>query len=126
MYYGEPRTPSESDLQLIEEAGHVAVIAIEGERARAALEKAVDQTKKSEAELRTIIDAIPQAHHRDWCRRKISVRESDVARVHRPDQRRRFRGLFHPEDSERLRDESDAALRRGIPFVCIARQSHGR
>src|SRR5260370_42259634 len=40
MYYAEPRTPTESDLQLIEGAGRVAVIAIEGERARTALEKA--------------------------------------------------------------------------------------
>src|SRR3984893_5464108 len=32
MYYTEPRIPSETDLRLIEGAGHVAVIAIEGER----------------------------------------------------------------------------------------------
>ena len=47
-------------MNLIEGAGHVAVIAIEGERARTALEKASEEIKKSEAELRTIIDAIPQ------------------------------------------------------------------
>ena len=58
MYYGEPRTPTESDLQLIEGAGRVAVIAIEGERARIALEMASEEIKRSEAELRTIIDAI--------------------------------------------------------------------
>jgi hypothetical protein len=33
IYYAEPRSPSESDLQLIEGAGHVAVIAMrENER----------------------------------------------------------------------------------------------
>src|SRR5713226_2298347 len=53
MYYAEPRTPDETDLRLIEGAGHIAVIAIEGERSQAAL-------TKSEAELRTVIDAIPQ------------------------------------------------------------------
>ena len=53
MYYREPRIPSETDLQLIEGAGHIAVIAIEGERSQAA-------STRSEAELRTIIDAIPQ------------------------------------------------------------------
>jgi GAF domain-containing protein len=53
MYYTEPRTPSEADLRLIEGAVHIAVIAIEGERAQAAI-------TKSEAELRTIPDAIPQ------------------------------------------------------------------
>jgi GAF domain-containing protein len=60
MFYAEPRSPSESDLRLIEGAGHVAVIAIEGERAHAALAKAAKEIKKSEAQLRTIIDAIPQ------------------------------------------------------------------
>jgi PAS domain-containing protein len=60
MYYAEPRTPSDSDLRPIEGAGHVAVIAIEGERAQAALAKASQEIKKSEAQLRTIIDAIPQ------------------------------------------------------------------
>ncbi len=30
MYYTEPRTPSDANLRLIEGAGHVAVIAIEG------------------------------------------------------------------------------------------------
>ena len=60
MYYPDPRTPSETDLRLIEGAGHIAVIAIEGERAQAALTKAFDEIAKSEAELRTIIDAIPQ------------------------------------------------------------------
>src|SRR5580693_9813437 len=43
MYYTEPRTPSETDLQLIEGAGHIAVIAIEGERSQAALTKAFEK-----------------------------------------------------------------------------------
>src|SRR6202035_250469 len=60
MYYAETRTPSETDLRLIDGAGHIAIIAIEGERARTALAKASEEIKKSEAELRTIIDAIPQ------------------------------------------------------------------
>jgi hypothetical protein len=47
MYYAEPRTPTESDLQLIGGAGHIAAIAIEGERARPALEEAVEEIKKS-------------------------------------------------------------------------------
>jgi len=59
MYYGEPRTPSSRDLQLIEDAGHIAVIAIEGERARAALKQAFLEIKSSEQELRRITDAIP-------------------------------------------------------------------
>ena len=60
MYYAEPHTPSETDLRLIEGASHIAVIAIEGERSKAALTRAFDEIAKSEAELRTIVDAIPQ------------------------------------------------------------------
>jgi len=52
MYYAEPRTPSETDLRLIEGAGHIAVIAIEGERSQAAL-------RESEERFRLIVDTIP-------------------------------------------------------------------
>jgi formate hydrogenlyase transcriptional activator len=64
MYYTEPRTPSETDLQLIEGAGHIAVIAIEGERSQAALQRAYQEIKQSEARLRKIIDTIPTLA---WC-----------------------------------------------------------
>jgi PAS domain S-box-containing protein len=37
MYYGEPRVPASNDLELIEAAGHIALIAIQMERAQAAL-----------------------------------------------------------------------------------------
>src|SRR5215472_7687753 len=37
MYYFEPRTPSAGDLQLIEGASHIALIAMEIERSRASL-----------------------------------------------------------------------------------------
>jgi PAS domain S-box-containing protein len=120
MYYSEPRIPSETDLRLIEGAGHVAVIAIEGERARTALEKASEEIKKSEAELRTIIDAIPQlivALGADgnflYANQAVSeftgLTKEEVASE-------RFREVFHPEDTERLRDERDAAIARGAAF----------
>src|ERR1700731_460064 len=121
MYYAEPRIPSESDLQLIEGAGHVAVIAIEGERARAALAKAVEEIKKSEAQLRTIIDAIPQLvtvlgpDGKNLYANQAVVEYTGLTReeVMADD----FRGrVFHPEDVERLRDERRVALARGIPF----------
>jgi formate hydrogenlyase transcriptional activator len=59
MYYEEPRPPNQSDLELIEGAAHVALIAIQGERAHAALDKALNEAKTSEAQLRKIIDTIP-------------------------------------------------------------------
>src|SRR3984893_8060894 len=64
MYYTEPRTPSETDLGLIEGAGHIAVIAIEGERTQEALRSAFQEVRTSEARLRKIIDTIPTLA---WC-----------------------------------------------------------
>jgi PAS domain S-box-containing protein len=105
---------------LIEGAGHVAVIAIEGERARTALEKASEEIKKSEAELRTIIDAIPQLivalgadgnflYANQAASEFTGLTKEEVASE-------RFREFFHPEDTERLRDERDAAIARGAAF----------
>ena len=59
MYYAEPRSPNSSDLELIEAAGHIARIAIERERSRAALTKALDEIRNTESQLRRIIDTIP-------------------------------------------------------------------
>jgi PAS domain-containing protein len=59
MYYAEPRRPSASDLQLIEGAAHIALIATEAERSRTSLKKALDEIKKSKAQLETILNTIP-------------------------------------------------------------------
>ena len=64
LYYRQPRAPSDRDLQMIEDAAHIAVIAIEGQRSREALKKALLDVKRSEHQLRTIIDAIPTLA---WC-----------------------------------------------------------
>ena len=121
IYYSEPRTPSESDLRLIEGAGHIAVIAIEGERARAALAKATEELKKSEAELRMIVDAIPQS---------VSVLTPDGRNIYQNQALMDYTGLtkeevmaedfrarvFHPEDVQRLREERQQGLASGVPF----------
>src|SRR5216684_2254457 len=67
MYYPEARIPSETDLRLIEGAGHIAVIAIEGERSQEALRSAFEEIRNSEGklqqderELRQLIDFLPQ------------------------------------------------------------------
>src|SRR2546425_3238170 len=118
LYYPEVRSPNRSDLRLLEDAGHVAVIAIEGERTQAALTKAFAAIKESEAQLREIVDAIPHS---------ITVLgpDGDTLYVNRvaldysgltmnevmaPDYRAR---VFHPDDIERLRDERQKALSRG-------------
>jgi PAS domain S-box-containing protein len=120
MYYAEPRTPSETDLRLIEGAGHIAVIAIEGERAQAALTRAFDEIAKSEAELRTIIDAIPQLiiaigtdgnflYANQAVLEYTGLTKEEVGSE-------KFPEVFHPEDSERLREQRNVAISRGVPF----------
>jgi PAS domain S-box-containing protein len=120
MYYPVPRTPSETDLQLIEGAGHIAVIAIEGERSQAALTRAFDEIAKSEAELRTIIDAIPQliiAIGADGNFQYANQAVLEYTGLTNEEVRsERFYEVFHPEDSERLRDQREAAISRGVPF----------
>ncbi len=62
--YAEPRSPNDTDLRLIEGAGHIAVIAIEGERSQEALRSAFEEIRNSEAKLSKIIDTIPTLA---WC-----------------------------------------------------------
>lgn len=128
IYYPQPKKPTDSDLELIEGAANIAVIAIEGDRSRAALEKAFEDIKKSEAklrqeemELRQITDAIAQS---------IMVLAPDGTALYANQSTLNFSGLtmdavmaadfrtrfFHPEDVERLREERQLALTKGIPF----------
>ena len=60
LYYTSVRRPTPDDVRLVETAARVALIAIERDRSRAALNDAIAEIKKSEAELRTIVSMIPQ------------------------------------------------------------------
>jgi PAS domain S-box-containing protein len=121
LYYLEVRSPNGSDLRLLEDAGHVAVIAIEGERTQAALTKAFEEIKKSEAQLREIVDAIPhsitvlgpEGNTLYVNRVALDYTGLTMSEVMAPDYRAR---VFHPDDVERLRDERQQALSRGTPF----------
>jgi formate hydrogenlyase transcriptional activator len=120
MYYREVRHPGTDDIQLIEYASRIAAIAIERERSRVALTMAFDEIKKSEAELRTIIDAIPQlivAIGADGEFLYANQAIQEYTGLTKEEVRSEgFREIFHPEDSERLRDERAVALSRGVPF----------
>ncbi len=121
LYYPEVRSPNGSDLRLLEDAGHVAVIAIEGERTQAALTKAFEEIKTSEAQLREIVDAIPhsitvlgpEGNTLYVNRVALDYTGLTMREVMAPDYRAR---VFHPDDVERLRDERQKALARGAPF----------
>jgi PAS domain S-box-containing protein len=59
LSYAEPRIPNSRDLELIQAAGHIALVAIELERSHLALKTALLEIQESEVTLRTIIDTIP-------------------------------------------------------------------
>ncbi len=86
----------------------------------AALTRAFEDVAKSEAELRTIIDAIPQliiAIGADGRFLYANQAVLDYTGLTKEEVRTEsFRGVFHPEDSERLRDERELAISRRVPF----------
>src|SRR5260370_33522877 len=119
MYYREVRHPGTHDIQLIDYASPIAGIAIERERSRSALTTAFEQIKKSEAQLRTIIDAIPQliiAIGTDGNFLYANQALLEYTGLTKEEVRSESLGaVLHPEDSERLRDECDSALSRAAP-----------
>jgi formate hydrogenlyase transcriptional activator len=128
IYWREPRSPSECDQKVIAQITHLAAVAIERKRNEAALMRALDEIAKSEAELRTIIDAIPQLIIATGADGKFLSANQAVldytGLTKNAVNSERFQETFHPEDSERLRDERDAALSRGAPFEYERRVRH--
>jgi formate hydrogenlyase transcriptional activator len=119
LSYAEPRTPNETDLQLIEGAGHIAVIAIEGERSQAALHRAYQEIKQSEARLRRIIDTIPTLA---WCSLPDGTGEFWNRRWHEytgltPEAVRGWgwQDAIHPEDLKEITDKWLGFLASGQP-----------
>ncbi len=128
IYWREPRTPTEQDQKIIEQITHLAAVAIERKRNEAALTKALDEITKSEAELRTIIDAIPQLiiaigadgnflHANQAVLEYTGLTKEEVGSE-------KFLDVFHPEDSQRLRDDRASALLRRTPFEYERRVRH--
>ena len=125
IYYTEPRSPDDTDLRLIEGAGHVAVIAIEGERSHAEISKAHEEIAKSEAELRTVTDAIPQlitVFGPDGAFLYANRAVLDYTGLTKEEvNSKTFAAVFHPEDSERTRGEREASVANGVPFETESR-----
>ena len=92
----------------------------ERKRAEGELERAFDEIAKSEVELRTMMDAIPQliigikADGKFLSANQAVLEYTGLTKEEVRSES--FRDVFHPEDSERLRDERDAAILRGVPF----------
>ena len=109
MYFTEPRSPSSTDLELIEGAANIAVIAIEGERSQTALKNAFEEIKQSEARLRKIIDAIPTFA---WCGLPDGSKEFFNQQWHdytglSPEEAHGWgwKVAIHPDDLEKLVDK---------------------
>src|SRR3984957_18625963 len=115
--YAEPRTPNETDLRLIEGAGHIGVIAIEGERSQEALRSAFEEIRNSESRLREIIDTIrtlawcslPDGTGIFWNRRwhEYTGLSLEVARGWG------WRDAIHPEDLKEITDKWRGFLASG-------------
>ena len=131
MYYPEARTPSETDLRLIEGAGHIAVIAIEGERSQEALRSAFEEIRNSEAklrqeerELRQLIDFLPQhvlVLDKDGTLLQVNKTMLDYKGLTLEEMkgggtRERINRDVHPDDLERVQKERSAGLSKGVPF----------
>ena len=121
MYGRAVRLPSPAEMQLIDYAGRIAGIAIERDRSKSALTFALEKIKKSEAELRQIVDVIPQA---------IVVMTPDGKAIYANRATIEYTGLsldevraddfrsrvFHPEDLQRLLEQRRRTLSTPVPF----------
>src|SRR5271170_8135140 len=119
MYFREVRTPTEREIRLIEYASRVAGIAIERDRSQGALQTAFEEIRKSERELRQMVDAIPQA---------IAVLTPDGAPLYANEHVLTYTGIsleeaqkasflgVHPDDLERSQTNRKQGLELGAPF----------
>src|ERR1700730_8574072 len=121
VYSPECRVPTDDDLALIEAAGHVTLLAIERQRSHEALTNALADVRKSETELRRLIDAVAQS---------IVVLNPDGKAIYanrvaleytglslEKVQAAGFReGVFHPDDIARLHETRLRALSGAMPF----------
>jgi formate hydrogenlyase transcriptional activator len=121
MYFREVRSPTESEIQLIDYASRIAGIAIERERSQVALETALEETKKSEGQLRQLVDAIPEFlvvlgpdGSIEYLNRTvldyIGLSADEAMTVNLRER------LYHPEDADRLRESRLKAFSGIVPW----------
>jgi formate hydrogenlyase transcriptional activator len=121
MFYREVREPGPAEIQLIDDASRIAGIAIERDRSKSALTLAFEKIKKSETELREIVDVIPQAivvldpdgsvlYVNKWL---LDYSGMSAEEVMSHDFHNR---LLHAEDVARWQHEGRDSLSRASPF----------
>jgi formate hydrogenlyase transcriptional activator len=121
MYYREVRSPTPREIELIDQASRIAGIAIERERSQVALETALEESKKSEGQLRQLVDAIPEFlvvlgpdGSIEYLNRTvldyIGLSVDEAMKVNLRER------LYHPEDAERLRESRLKAFSGIVPW----------
>jgi formate hydrogenlyase transcriptional activator len=128
IYSTQPQTPKPSDLQLIEGAVHIALLAIERGRTQAALVDALEEIRKSqeqlrrdEEEFRRITDAIPHMivvmhpSGRIIYANRLALDYTGLTLADVQSETFRTRA-FHPEDIHRVHKEREEGLLKGVPF----------
>src|SRR5437899_1969548 len=121
MFYREVREPGPAQIQLIEDASRIAGIAIERDRSKSALAAAFEKIKNSEAELRQIVDVIPQAivvmtpEGKAIYANRATIEYTGLSLDEVRDDGFRSR-VFHPEDLQRLHEYRRKALSSPVPF----------
>ncbi|HEX9483292.1 MAG TPA: PAS domain S-box protein, partial [Gemmatimonadaceae bacterium] len=121
VYSRECRVPTDDDLALIEAAGHVTLLAIERQRSHEALTNALADVRKSETELRRMIDAVAQSivvldpDGKATSANRVALEYTGLSleEVQAPGFRER---VFHPDDIARLREMRLRALSGTTPF----------
>jgi len=121
MYYRDVRTPGPDEIQLIDYASRIAGIAIERERSQVELETALEESKKTEGQLRQLVDAIPEFlvvlrpdGSIEYLNRTvldyIGLSADEAMKVNLRER------LFHPEDADRLRESRLKTFSGMVPW----------
>ena len=107
---------------------HLVTDIDERKRAEDELAKAFEEIARSEAELRTIIDAISQlivalsADGKFLTANQAVLEYTGLTKEEVESQA--FGDVFHPEDTERLQEQREAAIARGLQFEYERRVRH--
>ena len=120
LYRSESRIPTDAEIELIEGAGHIALIAIERQRSQAALALALEKIKTNEESLRLIVDSIPGQIAVMTAGGEVELVNRQIleyfGKTTEELQNWATNNSFHPDDIRRTSDAWKRALETGQPF----------
>ena len=120
LYSSESRIPTDAEIELIEGARHIALIAIERQRSQAALALALEKIKTNEESLRLIVDSIPGQIAVMTAGGEVELVNRQIleyfGKTTEELQNWATSNSFHPDDILRTIDAWKRALETGQPF----------